>query len=278
MQAVDSGGLEKGLRTMDGRLKKWLGWLEVIEKDIQQLLIQQHIFWEVQDIIRNNKDIQIPSAFYGYLGRTYIAYIAMGIRRQVKDHKDSISFARLLKEISETPRVLSRQFYKSLYHNFPDVADGHFDRFAGKDPNHAAIPGRICSNLLKTLNNTLKSARKSILQLIGFKSVKCRRGIAANHVSLEMVSDDLQTLKSVAEKIEGFADKRIAHHDRKPPSDLPTFGEADECLKKMDELAVKYIRLFRGQALSSLMPTIEYDWTEIFRVPWLPPDNGAGDR
>jgi hypothetical protein len=93
---------------MDGRLKKWLGWLEVIEKDIQQLLIRQYIFWEVQDIIKNNKDIQIPSVFYEYLGQTYIAYIAMGIRRQVKNHKDSISFARLLKEISETPRVLSR--------------------------------------------------------------------------------------------------------------------------------------------------------------------------
>ena len=84
---------------MDSKLEKWLGWFDVVERDIEKLLIRRHIFWEVQDIIRNNKDIQIPSAFYGYLGKTYVDSIAMGIRRQVKMHKDSISFARLLSEI-----------------------------------------------------------------------------------------------------------------------------------------------------------------------------------
>jgi hypothetical protein len=217
---------------VDSKLQKWLRWFGVIEKDIQQLLIQQHIFWKVQDIIRDNKDIQRPSAFYDYLGQTYIAYIAIGIRRQVKSDRDSISFSRLLKEIMATPSVLSREFYKSPYCKVLHLADGDFDQFVGEN---------------------------------------------RNHVAPEMVSNDWGTLRSVAEKIEAFADKRIAHRDVKPPRNLPTFNEVDECLDTLDRLAVKYIQLFRGDAQSSLMPTFQYDWMEIFRVPWLPPYNGGGD-
>ena len=89
---------------MDSRLSKWLRWLKEVHDDIQQLLVKRNIFWEVQDIIKNNKEIHKPSSFYGYLGDTYVAYISIGIRRQVKVDKQSISFARLLTELS--PKLL----------------------------------------------------------------------------------------------------------------------------------------------------------------------------
>ena len=53
------------------KLKEWLTWLEMIHDEIQGLVVDANMFWEVQDIIRANPRIQKPSAFYRYLGRTY---------------------------------------------------------------------------------------------------------------------------------------------------------------------------------------------------------------
>jgi len=39
----------------------------------------------------------------------------MGIRRQIKINEDSISFAKLLKEICDTPEILSRDRFVALY-------------------------------------------------------------------------------------------------------------------------------------------------------------------
>lgn len=219
---------------MDSKLEKWLRWFDTIQSDIQQLLIHRDIFWEVQKIVRSNPKIQKPTSFYHYLGQTYIAYIAIGIRRQVKIHKDSISFAGLLSEMIETPSAVSRAYYKSLYQgsNVEEMADSDFDQFAG--------------------NNS-------------------------NHISPDLVRDDLEVLKFIARRIEAFADKHIAHHDIKKPRELPTFNDADECLDTFDRLAVKYYQLFHGVAMSTLMPTYQYDWMEIFRVPWLPSEHSFQD-
>ena len=81
----------------NSELKKWLKWMETIQSEIQKLLRDTNMFWEVQDIIRENPHIQKPSAFYRYLGMTYLSHALSGLRRQIKPQKDSISFVGLLK-------------------------------------------------------------------------------------------------------------------------------------------------------------------------------------
>jgi len=133
---------------MDSKLKKWIRWLKVIHDDIQQLLIKRNIFWEVQEIIRTNVALHKPSSFYGYLGDTYVAYISIGIRRQIKIHPQSISFARLLTEIANTPAVLSRKYYVSLYKGstVEQFANRDFDRFCGAGKTHISL-GMVLTDL-----------------------------------------------------------------------------------------------------------------------------------
>jgi hypothetical protein len=211
---------------MDSRLSKWLRWLKVVHDDIQQLLVKRNIFWEVQDIIKNNKEIQKPSSFYGYLGDTYVAYISIGIRRQVKVDKQSISFARLLSELAATPEVLCRKYYGDLYKGstVEDHADRDFDRFCGRDKSY---------------------------------------------ISSNMVLSDLRELNLAASVVEDFADKRIAHHDKRQPKVLPLFEQVDQCLDTLDRVYCKYHGAFHASAMSSLMPVYQYDWKEIFTLPWL---------
>ena len=88
------------------KLKKWLKWMEIIQGEIQMLLRDTNMFWEVQDIIRENPRIQKPSAFYRYLGRTHLSHALAGLRRQIKPQKDSISFVGLM--YCNNPEELSR--------------------------------------------------------------------------------------------------------------------------------------------------------------------------
>lgn len=119
---------------MDNRFNKWNKWLNVIYSEIRSLSVNRNIFWEVQHIIENNPKIQKPSSFYEFLGSTYTISALMGVRRQIKINKDSISFARLLKEVCDIPEVLSRTRFIALYKGstVEQFANRHFDKFAGK--------------------------------------------------------------------------------------------------------------------------------------------------
>ena len=84
-----------------------------------------------------------------------------------------------------------------------------------------------------------------------------------------MVIADLGELNRVASVVEDFADKRIAHHDKRKPKMLPRFEQVDSCLDALNKLYCKYHSVFHASAMSSLMPVYQYDWKEIFTVPWL---------
>lgn len=126
---------------MKDRFNKWNKWLDVIDDEVTIPAINRHIFWEVQNIIRNNEAIQKPSSFYTFLGSSYVALAVMAVRRQLKIDNSSISFARLLQEIIDTPDVISRERFVNLYNGsvVKDWADRDFDRFSGEGKNHVDI-------------------------------------------------------------------------------------------------------------------------------------------
>lgn len=126
------------MEKMSDRYKKWDRWIEIIKTEITDLAIHQNIFWEVQNIIKNNPKLDKPSSFYQFMGSTFAAYALMSIRRQVKINKDSISFARLLQEIYDNPKDISRKRFVSLYERsiVRDLADRDFNKFTKPGLEH----------------------------------------------------------------------------------------------------------------------------------------------
>lgn len=234
------------------KLEKWLKWMETIQSEIQKLLRDTNMFWEVQDIIRENPRIQKPSAFYRYLGRTYLSHALAGLRRQIKPQKDSISFVGLLADIANNPDELSRSYYRSLC-VYPD----------GPDLSQIEVEGR---EGLEEVGITDTSHLKNLIQMADFAPYADASG---EHVCPKMVKDDLNALKSAVEKHEEFADKRIAHRDKGEPDVIPTFGELDDCIKLLDKIYVKYHLLFYAESIETLMPTYQYEWKTVFLEPWL---------
>jgi hypothetical protein len=208
------------------KLQKWIKWLKLINEEITQLVIARNIFWSVQEMIKKNKDIQKPSSFYEYLAYTYIAFIVMGIRRQIKNDYQSISLVRLLSEIAEQPQIISRKYFKSLYQvsAVEFLADNDFNQF--------------CINS------------------------------GDEFISREMVINDICHLREVARVLEVFADKMIAHLDKKKPKVIPSFQNVDETIEFLDKLYIKYHLMFHAESMETLMPVYQYDWKQIFDFPW----------
>lgn len=211
--------------TADAIFAKWDGWLSTIDGEIQGLLVNRHIFREVQAIIQANPKIQLASSFYQWMGNTYATAAVIGVRRQLDKDPDSISFARLLGEVAAHPQVLSRERYLALYKTMPrDLGDKDFDRLAE--------PG-------------------------------------AAHIDPAVPTDELAKLEGLAARIRKYANKRIAHFDKSDFKALPTYAKLDDCLDYLEELLKRYLLLFRAQAYATIVPVWQYDWKQVFRMPWI---------
>lgn len=211
---------------MDQRFEKWEKWLEIIREEVMGLVRNKYIFWKLGDIVKNNPEIQKPNSFYKFAGDTYFAYAVMGIRRQTKPNKDSISFVGLLEEIVEMPCVLSREGFVALYEEDARFEARHdFAQFAQKD---------------------------------------------AEYVDPDMVQQDLHKLQELGDPVENLADRQIAHYDKRPAKNIPSFGELDACIDFLAELTEKYWLLFKAEVLVDLlvMPIVD-NWEEVFRQPWI---------
>jgi len=88
------------------------------------------------------------------------------------------------------------------------------------------------------------------------------------HISASMVKADLDKLAASAATCEELADKRIAHRDKRPPSAVPTFKQADNAIDTLHELCLKYRLILLADCQTTLLPTYQYDWQQIFDHAW----------
>ena len=138
---------------MNQRLVKWLSWLEVVRNDVRELVKAKYTYHEILSMIDSNPHLnKKDNLFYKYLANTYATYVAIGIRRQIKCGKGSISITCLLREMRATPQILSRKYYVALYKPPAiDWADENFNQFASADS--AYIDSSLVANDLTSLRD-----------------------------------------------------------------------------------------------------------------------------
>jgi hypothetical protein len=221
------------------KFEKWLKWMGTIHDEIQSLVREARMFREVQDMIRNNPSIQEPNSFYRYLERSYFFHTLAGLRRQIRHQKNSISFVGLLEDIAENPNVLSFSYYLSIRNSESD-----FQCF-----QRSGIP----FSYREMIEEEFKR----------YADPNCE------HVCPEMVKGDLKKLKEAAKPWLEFADRRVAHRDKRDPKVVPTGNQLDGYIKLLDKMYVKYYLLFHSEGMTTLYPEPQYDWKTPFRTPWL---------
>jgi hypothetical protein len=86
-------------------------------------------------------------------------------------------------------------------------------------------------------------------------------------LSVSMILDDIETIKSIAGKVSNFTDRAIAHLDQRGIKESVTYDDLAESINLFNRTACKYITLITGDGYTTLKPTILYDWAKIFTVP-----------
>ena len=212
----------------------------MIERDITDLVIDDHVFWQIQDLFKNNKELrETPSIINQWMASAFIQSTAIGIRRQTDKNPQSISFYRVLTELKAYPSLASRAYHVSLYHNgsFPSERDDDMG------------------------NHTYD-------KIIGGGSAE---------PSPDQIQEDIDKLAATVQKINKYVNKRIAHYDEGAFNAIPKFDDLKECLSAFEDLIKKYKLLLTATSLSRLLPTPQYDWQAVFRIPWLPATQPESD-
>ena len=211
------------------RRARLIQWLEVIFSDVQDLLLDDHVFWELQDIVRNNPQfVQASGLFTQWMASAFIQAAAVSVRRQAKSDDDSVSLKRFLLEIRKYPSLVSREHYISL--------------FEGED---------------------------ACLIEAGHREFDSVAGEGGPYVSGVLVEEQLRELDGVVKDIEHYVDRRIAHYDKRGLArPTPTFADLSSALKTIEKLVILYWQLLRGDAIT-ILPTVQYDWKDIFRFRWM---------
>ena len=238
------------------KLEKWLRQMETIKIEISHLLGDVEAFRRLRQIVNSNPCIQKPHRFYRYIYDSYLSHVLMGLRRQVKSDRYSISLVGLLKGIANDPQELSRSYYRSLSHQ-PDAPDFREIELEGQAQ-------------LANLDITTSS---QIGQIFPIEDDFVKHADASKtHVCPEMVRRDLRNLQTTVEACEDYADRRIAHRDKRNPQYVQTFEDLemklDLALEILQQMYEKYYRLFYAVSIT-VKPQDQSDWKDIFSVPWI---------
>lgn len=212
--------------------RRWRSWLPTLQTDLSDLLGKREIFWELQEVVQENKRILEHGTFFDWMCRNYIAAVVMGIRGFVDEHRDVRSLWRMIYEILEHPRVINRNAHRALYRGIPanrelDLANLTFDNVVGR--------GR-------------------------------------DTLSQRDIRKDLSMLEDSSARVKKFANKRVAHRAaagelRKNPK----FNDLDAAMDTIDQIFCKYNLLLRAAGMTSAFATRQYNWMEVLYEPWIPP-------
>lgn len=96
-------------------------------------------------------------------------------------------------------------------------------------------------------------------------------GVGATHVDAAAVRADTGKLRSLAQRCEEYADRLVAHRDKRGVSAVPTYEELNEAIDFTECLLQRYYLLLRADSLVSVKPTFLHPWKRVFEVAWVPP-------
>lgn len=180
----------------EDRRNRLVAWLEVIKEDVQDLMYDHYVFWEVQDILRANPKASSASGLFNqWMASSFIQSAAVGVRRQAKANDDSVSLKRFLKEVRQFPELVSRDVYLAFFAASPawlteSNGIGYFDSLAG--------PG-------------------------------------GPHIQTSVVDQQMAELDAAVNSVEHYVDRRIAHYDKRGlAKPVPTFKDLEGALKALE--------------------------------------------
>jgi hypothetical protein len=103
------------------RRHRLIRWLEVVKEDVEDLLLDQYLFWELQAIIEANPNFSTASGLLNqWMASSFVRATAVGVRRQAKSGNKNVSLMRFLSEVRQYPNLVTRHFYQAFFEDMEE--------------------------------------------------------------------------------------------------------------------------------------------------------------
>jgi hypothetical protein len=186
-------------------------------------------------MFEENEDLKaIGGQVYEWLFHMWARDTIIGIRRELDDDRNTISFGTLLDEMAERPTILTRRKFTG-YSTGKEVfifqmLDEAFDRYG-----------------------IVKAADR-----------------LDDHIDPKAIRADRRQLDRAAKPVTDYANRLVAH--RTPIDEMPlTYGQLNAAMDAMEPAFTKYYAVVNGGALMGLEPAMIGEWTKPFTIPWVKP-------
>lgn len=192
--------------------RKWRRWLqEDLRSEIAYLQTLKIVYKKLADIVVRSSAYPKINHFYWYIGQAHSAATVAGIYRLVDTRSDVVTLRRLLIEIENKPKLVSRRAYTRL-------------KVKDRDKVRRAVEK--------------KHLNKEFTQLAG----------NGQHLKATTVSRDINRLDYIRRKIENLRHKYIAHHahNQKRYKVKQTFKQTHACIDELETIFRKYHQLVVG--------------------------------
>lgn len=237
--------------------RKWHRWLtRIYEDQLQDLLINQHIFQQFLNCTKPYKGTHEAADLAQWMNQGYVTFAATAIRRMVEEPQTlpsskkkqcpkckhvfpartgrarpgcSISMVVLLRDLQKNSNLLTIQRFRWMYRNSVALpfADGHFR--------------------------------------------KITRNKRATSLSSSRIGRDIRALKKAAAPIKRLVNKIIAHteEDRRLRGKV-TYQQLNAAIALLADLFKMYSLLINGSCCDPLVPLDDYDASGDLERVWRP--------
>ncbi len=157
-----------------------------------------------------------------------------GICRLIDKNKDSVSMINLLDKILHDPKHFTKNEFVKQY-----------------------IKGK-------------SGFEKDTMEAVAMASFEKNFSKTGKYIDVSVVCADIGRVVSSTAEIKRFRNKRVAHKDKNDKLVFNLdFRDLDEAIDVIEKIVLKYNLLINQSGLDNLLPTVQYDWKKIFRIPWI---------
>jgi len=212
---------------MQSTRRRWQRWLKTIQYEVWTLHWNRAMHRRISEIVAANPQINYGNPLHKWMHSNYIAATAIGLRRLIEKPQRGKKYPNLSLQVLLLQIATCPQSISAFN------IRRFYRRTEGKSPS---------SLLLRTQTGTLEVFPEGIKKAISQLEKRC-------------------------ERIERFADKYIAHHDRKRRLP-PTLGDIDTAIEAVGDLFNEVSVLPTGK-FGTLESNDLGDWEAILRTPWI---------
>ena len=213
--------------------KRWNERMGRVRQELHYVYGTRGRFNAITGLFEKNEKLKaVGGDVYDWMFRMWARDVVIAIRRELDSDSNTVCLGRLLDEMAQRPKVITRARYLG------EIAEDDF-RY------------RMLWNTFDDFGVISQSATASL----------------TDYLDPTGISVDRKRLLKVARPVLAYANQLVAH--RSETEHVPvTLGDVNRAVEVIEEVFLKYYAIIVGPSVMGLEPSIIHDWMKPFEIPW----------